>query len=384
MDGRLKEIGDRIRGGMPEGMSQGELARRVGMAPDALSRAMNGKRGFSAVELTAIGEELGQSLHWLITGRPDPFELRLAARSSYDPVTRSRSNPGERDDRPVIDQVVRVYREAYPDGAPVSPDIPVDAGVLRAELGQGFVREFSKRVEALLKIDIVRLPMVSTDYSLMVGRRKVILLATNQNWFRSNWSLAHELGHFALGHHLDAARRTEQQENEADEFASTLLLPEAEMRSRNWGAMSAAQLARFIWDSGVSREAVQKRLAYLRINPSREVAEALGGFSTPKLLRDHADVLADGYSGKGAIGERQQEALARRWPAEVIAELTARVESGEADPWFAAQVLDVPVDELDYPEPPTEEEAAARYAEMVGGGPSDGELEEWLEDLAGE
>lgn len=370
MDEQLKAIGDRIRSALPAGMSQGELARRVGMPADAMSRAMNAKRGFSAAELTEIGGVLGLSLHWLVTGQPDPFALRVAARHAFDRVTRERFNRGARDDEPIVKLVARVYGEAFPDGIPASPRLSRDPAAVRDLLGDGFVRDFSKRIEISLGVDVVRVPRLSTDYSLTIGPRNVIVLATDQWWFRSNWSLAHELGHLVLSHHLDDAAAREEQEKEqedaADAFAADLLLPRDVVLKMASEATSVEGLARFVWETGVSTPALRTRLAYLHPRVSSEITEALE-LSTPKLLRAGAEAIGDGFAGASTISERKQEAAVRRWPADLVAALTDQVEAGNADPQLLADVLDVDVDEIDFPEPPSEEEAAAHYAEMISG-----------------
>lgn len=370
MDEQLKAIGDRIRSALPAGMSQGELARRVGMPADAMSRAMNAKRGFSAAELTEIGGVLGLSLHWLVTGQPDPFALRVAARHAFDRVTRERFNRGARDDEPIVKLVARVYGEAFPDGIPASPSLSRDPAAVRDLLGDGFVRDFSKRIEISLGVDVVRVPRLSTDYSLTIGPRNVIVLATDQWWFRSNWSLAHELGHLVLSHHLDDAAAREEQEKEqedaADAFAADLLLPRDVVLKMASEATSVEGLARFVWETGVSTPALRNRLAYLHQDVSPDIQEALE-LSTPKLLRAGAQAIGDGFAGASAISERKQEAAVRRWPADLVAALTDQVEAGNADPQLLADVLDIDVDEMDFPDPPSEEEAAAHYAEMISG-----------------
>lgn len=110
----MVELGQRVRSRMPAGMSQNRLAERVGMTPDALSRALNGRRGLSLTEVTSIAEVLGADTHWLITGADDPFAVSVAARHSWDARSRVRVNNGRADDQVVLDQVVALYRAAYP------------------------------------------------------------------------------------------------------------------------------------------------------------------------------------------------------------------------------------------------------------------------------
>lgn len=83
MDVELKEVGERIRSLLPLGMSQKRLAEKAGMTPDALSRALNGQRGFSSGELALIADHLGADVYWLITGRDDPRRVEIAARHTW-------------------------------------------------------------------------------------------------------------------------------------------------------------------------------------------------------------------------------------------------------------------------------------------------------------
>src|SRR5690625_6117410 len=55
----MTTISGRVRTAMRSvAIQQKQLAERVGMTPDALSRALSGQRGFAAVELAAIAAEL--------------------------------------------------------------------------------------------------------------------------------------------------------------------------------------------------------------------------------------------------------------------------------------------------------------------------------------
>src|SRR5690625_5325717 len=65
----MTTISGRVRTAMRSvAIQQKQLAERVGMTPDALSRALSGQRGFAAVELAAIAAELDADVHELITG----------------------------------------------------------------------------------------------------------------------------------------------------------------------------------------------------------------------------------------------------------------------------------------------------------------------------
>lgn len=379
MDEDMRAIGERIRSRMAHGMTQRRLAERAEMTPDALSRALNGQRGLSTAELARIGGVVGADLHWLITGREDPHRVEIAARHDWDFASQRRTNRGREADEPTLHDVAGAYRAAYPEGPPPTGPLPADPQLLRKELGEGFVRSFADRAEERLGVDVVRLPGLSTDYSLRIGERGVVLLATSPQWFRSNWSLAHEIGHLALGHHGGNVRAT-QNEQPADRFAAELLLPNDLMNSQDWAGMDVADLVRFVWSAGISTHALRLRLRELRLAPSPALEAGLE-LSTPTLIRAHQQLLAGTKGEPGMLDPptvRAQQSSGRRLPIGLVGALRERVESGAADPSVLAWALDVPIDEIDFPEP-DESAAAQRYEQMLQDRPS---AADWTARLA--
>jgi transcriptional regulator with XRE-family HTH domain len=86
-----EEIGARMRARLREfspKLTQRELAVKIEMTPDALSRALSGKRAFTVVELVKAAELLGTSAHWFVTGQPDPFAVKVAGRHTFDHDTK--------------------------------------------------------------------------------------------------------------------------------------------------------------------------------------------------------------------------------------------------------------------------------------------------------
>ena len=192
-------IGQRVLGAIPEGTPQKEIARRVGMTEDAFSRALRGQRGFSALELARLAEVLDQDIHLLITGVPDPNRLVVSGRHNFDKETWTRSIDGEQGDKPILSDVLLAYRQAEA-VHPLEPSrVPEDLASAREALGERFVRTFIERLTSL-GIDTVRLPGLSTAYSLQIGLRDVIVIPETGNWFKENFDLAHELAHLVLGH----------------------------------------------------------------------------------------------------------------------------------------------------------------------------------------
>ncbi|MFJ1457505.1 helix-turn-helix domain-containing protein [Nocardia sp. N2S4-5] len=377
MDDELLAVGDRIRSRMPFGMSQRQLAERVNMKTDALSRALNGQRGFSSVELARIADELGTDLYWLVTGDPDPHRVRIAARHRWDAGQGLRINPGRQHDDEILQRVAVTYEAAFPEGPSPSMSLPDNAPAMREILGEHFVRSYGEVVEDRLGVDVVRLPMLSTDYSLSIGSRAIVILATTPYWFRSNWSLAHELAHFALGHHGGESEPGEKDEAPADHFAAELLLPEALIAGQDWKRMDQRGVAELLWQTGVSTMALKNRLASLGVQVAAEVAAALKQ-TTPNLIRANAGEDQGAIGGAKQVIVRQQQSAARVFPTVLVDALQRRVESGAVSPEHLAWVLDVPVDQIDFPEPDDDQDFVDAYEQVLAARPSHADLEEWL------
>ena len=107
-------IGERIKEALAErGQTQGALAQAVGLGESAMSKALAGKRSLSSIEAALIAEHLDVTMHWLVTGEADPFEVRAAARHSYDGPTGTYScDPSA--DLQVLEDIALVYRQAQP------------------------------------------------------------------------------------------------------------------------------------------------------------------------------------------------------------------------------------------------------------------------------
>lgn len=358
-------IGERVADAMRAhfaGGKQAEIAARLDMTPDAFSRSLSGERSFSTGELARAAHLFDADLHHLITGQPDPMRVVVAARHFFDRQTYEYSNEGHDDDRAVREGVVLAYRQAQPWLATATGiDLPGTAGEVAMTLGDGFARVFSDRVEERLGVDVVRLPGISTDYSISIGGQRVILLKTETNWFRSNWSLAHELGHLCLGHHeVDATHSNSTAELRANAFAAELLLPESVMRAQAWPDLDLQQVAQFIWDTGVSTSTLRNRLNTLGLTVEREVASWLTQ-STQRFLNHFP--LDDPASRPAVtpatffttihdpIGERMQKAADRRTPARLMKALRDGIADGTLNTGTLAWLLGVDPQTLEVDEP---------------------------------
>lgn len=350
----MHSIGDRVLGRLEEicpGTPHRDIAIDVQMTPDAFSRSLSSKRQFSSIEIARLADRLRVDAYWLITGRPDPNRLSVAARHSFDFQTGERGVPGRQDDDQIIQDVALAYRQAYRE--PVEePSLPREVDKVRAALGTGFVRSLADRLECSFGIGVVRLAGLSTAYSFVLGGRRVIAVPATGNWFRENWDMAHELGHLVLGHHDDGlpAGVSEAHEAAANAFAADLLLPESSLSAIEWDVVTDADLASNVWRWGVSIDALARRLnSLLGYVPGR--VHHWSQFPTQRLLRYHLPATP----GHDEITERMEAASQRRFPLSLQEAHLDGIAHGLLGKGTLAWMLGVDAEELevDAPTPAT-------------------------------
>ena len=250
----------------------------------------------------------------------------------------------------MLEDVQLAYAQAGDIPEPLS--LPSSVEEVRNFLHPDFVRHFIEHLAAI-EVDVVRLDEVANDYSFTVESRPVIVLKATGNWFRENWSLAHELGHLALGHEgvLAVEDRAVPEEGAANAFAAELLLPEARLREIPWDALGLAELAELVWSWGVSTDALKRRLSALALEPSDSIAEALT-WTTQKLLRRHWTGARIG----DPITQRMTDAGERRFPAWLKESHLERIADGSVGKGTLAWMLGVPSESLEVDEPESRSE----------------------------
>lgn len=235
--------------------------------------------------------------------------------------------------------------------------IPSDVEACRAALGEGFVRHFIERLEAL-GVDVVRIAELSTAYSFHINERPVIALPASGNWFRENFDLAHEFAHLALGHEgiMPGNAAMDAAELAASAFAAELLMPETEIRAIDWQSLQPSGLADLVWELGISTQALGIRLENLRIQTSDSVVGLLA-LKTQALLRRHWG----GRHNGDPITERMAAASSRHFPEWLRHAHLERIATGAVHKDTLAWMLGIDpegleVDEPVRPDPPSDDD----------------------------
>lgn len=265
------------------------------------------------MELHRIAEALDADMYELVTGQPDPKRIVLAARHDFDRSTYRRSVPTFEEDKAALENVRVAYEQAA-----LTPhsnlNIPTTPDDMRRTLGEDFARPFIDRIESELGVDVVRLPEIGTAYTATITGRSVIIIPAKGNWFRENWDLAHELGHLA----------GLRSEDEANAFAAELLLPASLVQKINWQIASRQTTADFLWETGVSSEALRNRLTGLRLGDDR--IRTMLSCATQKLLRE-ARSWSDAFGDR--ITLRMSSAATRRFPLALQEAHEEKIEAGK-------------------------------------------------------
>ncbi len=234
---------------------------------------------------------------------------------------------------------------------------------MREVLGPDFVRLFADRLEQRLGIGVVLVSDLSTAYSVTVGGRSVIAIRATGNWFRENWDFAHELGHLVMGHHEDGIGESEadQRESAANAFAAELLLPAETLQAIDWESAAPGQLATFVWNWGISVEALCNRLHALTGHVPALVAQ-WSAFPTQRLLRYHLLI----ESELDQITARMEHAAQRRFPLALEQAHLERVASGAISTSTLAWMLGIDPSSLEVDSPEISEINADDLATALG------------------
>lgn len=219
------------------------------------------------------------------------------------------------------------------------PDKRVTPAQARELLGEGFSQDLASRVEERLGVDVIVLPLEKPGYSLQLGNRHVIVVGATDRWFRSNFTIAHELGHILFPSALNGGSRRD--EDAANAFAAELLMPETMIRSMSWTDTNPHLIAEHVWKMGVSTQALRTRLDYLR-PPVSDAVRSILETPTPRLIRES---LSTSVASSEDVTERMARSARRRFPQRLLTDLRKAVEVGRAPHASLAWALGVPGEE---------------------------------------
>ncbi|QNE75714.1 ImmA/IrrE family metallo-endopeptidase [Streptomyces finlayi] len=325
-------VTDRVRKVMDAAsVSQAAFAETIGLAPDKLSKSLNGIRRFTSLDLARIAEFGSTTVDWLLTGR-EPLRPSFAARASSSTV--------EDEARTGLKDLVERFTSAHEVLALLgrSPELPelltvrteldryVDQGAALAEdsldrltaLGSPSISdlETSELVQALesaFGVDVAKigLPDGIDGAAWQADGFRLIMIDRTPVPTRQRFTLAHELGHilardaqdFLTETHLSPGHQKDLSEIRANVFAANFLMPRSEITAAVAGhELTDEELRPLVVRFKVSPSALGARLAQLGFIDPR-TRSRLRGITTETchLLTGRSDAYAAAAAWSQAV-----------------------------------------------------------------------------------
>lgn len=273
-------------------VSQAAFAEAIGLAPDKLSKSLNGIRRFTSLDLARIAEYGSTTVDWLLTGR-EPLRPSFAARTSSPLVEGGARNK--------LKDLVERFTAAHEvlallGRSPELPELPavrtdldryVDQGVALAEdslarlaaAGSPSVcdletSELVQALESTFGVDVAKiaLPDGLDGAAWQADGFRLVMIDRTPVPTRQRFTLAHELGHilardaqdFLTETHLSPGRQKDLSEIRANVFAANFLMPRKEIAAAVEGhELRDEELRSLVVRFKVSPSALGARLAQL-------------------------------------------------------------------------------------------------------------------------
>ena len=282
-------LGRRIADARTEaGMTQSDLAARIGLERTALVRIESGERKVSATELATIAGALDRPIDWFFAESPAAVVSRRRdpAVGGFSRTLDRALDNAARDVAFLEDRRLLVSSERPVRNAPASfEDAENLARSIRAEAGQpdGPLLDLQSVAESLglLGFSLALGPDAGDAAYVEVGNFGVAVINGTTDPGRRRFSLAHELGHHLTGDAYEPSPRLGASDTERmfNAFAAHLLMPRSSVLS-TWDEFAArsprlaaiAVAVRF----SVSWTAACNRLKNLGLIDSQERERLLG------------------------------------------------------------------------------------------------------------
>ncbi|QIK68009.1 ImmA/IrrE family metallo-endopeptidase [Nocardioides sp. HDW12B] len=280
------------------GHTQETFGAAIGLDSSKLSKALNGRRRFTSLELARIAETCDVTVDWLLSGEEGPaVAARVSAHgSAISLAVGEASNLAESRDN------VLHLGGAHDWPKPPTPQshLWIEQGAELAEfaishLGVPHVLDtsetFATAIERAFGIDVRVMELDGGCDGLALSTRggaRVLLVAATENPTRQRFTMAHELSHLLCGDdqglHIDenvmAGSRGESSEVRANAFAAALLMPESALADRfDQPVVTERVFAEAVMDLKVSPSSLAWRLFNLKVLSSERRAQ-LGAMRT--------------------------------------------------------------------------------------------------------
>jgi Zn-dependent peptidase ImmA (M78 family)/DNA-binding XRE family transcriptional regulator len=232
--------GERVRQARElRGLTQVELARRVGVEQPTIARVEAGIQKPSDSLIQAISMQTGFPVAFFGQGTGPEFPLGSLLFRAHASTTLREKTEAYRYAQVLfeISEALASKMKPMTLRLPQLTEPPADAAsITRAWLGLSPDTPIPNLLRAVESAGVIVLALPidlegRDAFSLWAGvdqKKPVIFLSSDRPGDRVRWNIAHELGHMVLHHAIKG--QISSVEREADEFAAELLMPESAMR----------------------------------------------------------------------------------------------------------------------------------------------------------
>ena len=353
----MDESIDRVRQVIAQlGMSQREFATAIGLDAPKLSKALNGTRRFTSLDVAKIAEIGSVTVEWLLTG-VEPV-LFTAARRAVGTTSEAAVDAAAR----LIELRETADRLGHP-RPPVALPLPGltfgdrqfgeglaaaavqvvrDTGMTPRDLNLAAVIEKSFNID----VAVVDLGDGFDGLSARTEGARMVLASPISHLARQRFTLAHELGHLLAGDnqgvHLDqdifaGKGRAEPSEVRANAFAAAFLMPRDLLVERVRPGFDEAAFATLAMDLAVSPESLAYRLGGLNL---------IDKLAVERYRRLSVEKAATACGRSAELADWMRRAVETRVPQLLAADLFAAYTAGDTTLRPYAALLGRPTSEI--------------------------------------
>lgn len=348
-------VEDRVRALIEQsGQTQEAFGASIGLDPTKLSKALNGKRRFSSLELAQIAEAGNVTVDWILTGSG----MAVAARVSADGSSVQKGIQHAAYLSECRDNVIFLR------GVPKRPETPVFSRSLAYEQGEELaefalkhlgepdvltVEDFAAAIERVFGFDVAVAELDGGCDGLALtssNGARTLLVATSGNPTRQRFTMAHELAHLLCsddqGLHVDenvmSNGKGDPSEMRANSFAANLLMPAKKLKELLPGpVITEGEFSQAVMKLKVSPSSLAWRLLNLQLASADQRAQ----FGRMRAIDCAASASQMDNYAAWVEASRQP-----RIPTGLVRDLFQSYLDGETTLRPLATLLDVPVDTL--------------------------------------
>lgn len=341
------------------GISEGELFEEFPW----LASYRDENASVDILDIEDLADHLHTSVEFLLLGEEDEFNPKIGARHQYVPLSGKYVPESWDDVQEVLDLPKTLYRlldidipESRYEEVGVKdiiddPETAAPYGIaLRNELIESFGEDFLLNLPSIIEekygidVFVINAPVEFSAYSCLFPKngRACIIVSKSDLWYRTIFSIIHELGHVLFGevdYFDDVPTKDSDQtpvEKWLNRFAANVIYPAEEcIRRIDWKNIDEESLVEFLWTNNVSSGSACTHLR--KIGLSEEERQPVEDYNT-KIKKDGLIPDLEKYIGKDCVREKKELFFNQRVPQWIFDNHKESYETGRSEGFGLARI----------------------------------------------